>query len=377
MQKSKKLELEFSEICEELQEVPVGSRAPSGTGRRWMFTIQLGRERDLPKDPEALDDLWHINIEQPDIRYVVYQREKSPTTGQLHIQGYIEFTKSIGFRAVQKALDFGKPWVGRARGKQEQCIAYVTKEETRHSEGFWHHGDPEEGGQGARNDLNKIKKLIEQAHESPGTNPEILVGNEDFSTFVKHHKAIRRWFELTARKRNFQPEVIWIYGPSGVGKSRWFWETYPDGYELMVPEKQGEKLWFEDYNGEHAMLIDDFGGEISFKTMLRLLDRNAMKVAVKGTSTQIRSKITVITSDRHPLEIDWGGYVGCKFQLIRRITTIMYIGEKGGEFDVETVSPNKQVTKFLKKVNNVYTYIEDEDSMEEKEEKDISQGEDE
>lgn len=376
MQKSKKLSIDFSEISEELQEVPLGSRAPSGTGRRWMFTLQLGREKDLPKDPELLNDLWHINIEQPDIRYVVYQREKSPQTGQLHIQGYIEFTKPIGFRAVQKALEFGTPWVGRARGKQEQCIAYVTKEETRHSDGFWSHGEPEEGGQGARNDLTRVKKLIEEAHSSPGTNPEVLVGNDNFGSFLKYHKAVRRWFEVTAPKRNYEPKVIWVYGPAGVGKSRWFWESYPDAYELMVPDKLGDKVWFEDYNGEQAVLIEDFGGEISFKYMLRLLDRYPMKVAVKGSATQFRSTVICITSDKHPLDIDWGGSVGDKSQLIRRIDTIMYVGEKGGEFDIETVSSNKRLNKYLKKLEYLYTYIEDEEE-EESNEKDISQGEDE
>lgn len=63
MQKSKKLSIDFSEISEELQEVPLGSRAPSGTGRRWMFTLQLGREKDLPKDPELLNDLWPLILD--------------------------------------------------------------------------------------------------------------------------------------------------------------------------------------------------------------------------------------------------------------------------------------------------------------------------
>lgn len=375
MSKLAKTTPEFEEVSEPLQEVPIGTRAPTGTGRRWMFTLQLGLESQLPTDPEELDDLWHIDITQPDIRYVVYQREKSPTTGRIHIQGYIEFTKSIGFRAVQKALNFGTPWVGRCRGKQEQCIAYVTKEETRHSDGFWEHGHPEEGGQGARNDLVKMKKLIEDCHNTPGVAPELVIAEDDFSTFVKHHKAIRLYYELTAPKRNFKPEVIWIYGQAGVGKSRLFWERHPDGYDLLIPSKQGDNVWFERYNGENAILIEDFGGEIPFKYLLRLIDRHPMKVAVKGTSTQFRSRIIYFTSDVHPLEVNWQANVGDKAQLIRRIDTIIYMGEKGDEFDEETVSMSNTLKKYMKRVKKEFIYTEP-DPDEEEEEKDISHEED-
>nr|QCC62365.1 putative replication associated protein [Crucivirus sp.] len=342
-----------SGICKEYEEVSYGASAPKGNGRRWMFTIQLGYEEDYGS-PEELDDAWHLDIENPDIRYAVYQREQAPKTGSLHIQGYMELTKAIGFRAVQKILNFGKPWVGRCNGKQEQCIAYCTKEETRHSDTYWEHGERHKGGQGTRNDLTWIKEVIEENHANPtGVDARVLVGNEDYNAFLKYHKGIDTWSELTVRPRTTKPKVVWIYGPTGVGKSYWFWSRYPypTGYPLMIPDKLGEKLWFENYKGQHAILLDDFGGEISFKTMLRLLDQYPLMVQVKGGSTHLRSPVMCITSDKHPLDINWGeSYVGDKAQLIRRITDIIYIGPKEEEFDEETITPSPTLAKHLKKV---------------------------
>lgn len=350
------------DIHDDYMEVPVTGKAPTGTARRYVFVLQLGLPSALPKDPEALDDLWHIDIEQPDVRYVVYQREQAPETGQLHIQGYIEFTKPKGFRAVQKILDYGKPWVAIARGSQEQCVTYCTKEETRHSDSYWEHGTPEEGGRGARNDLKKIKTLIEEAHANPGSDPEVLVGNEDFSAYLKYNKAIRRWFEITAKSRTTKPEVRWYYGPAGVGKSARFWQEFPDGYDVMVPSQPGGEVWFERYNGQHAVLIEDFGGEIPFKYMLKLLDRYPMKVAVKTSSTQFRSGVIVITSDKHPLEIEWGVHnsqLGDRAQLIRRIDSIVYIGHKGGEYDEEMIPHTSDVLlSYMKKVHKEFVYVD-------------------
>lgn len=357
------------EICKEYEEVTFGTAAPRGQGRRWMFTIQIGYEEDY-ESLEDLDAAWHLDIENPDIRYAVYQREQAPKTGSLHIQGYMELTKSIGFRAVQKILDFGKPWVGRCKGKQEQCIAYCTKEDTRHSDTYWEHGESHKGGQGARNDLNWVKEIVEEAHNNPtGVDARVLVADEDFSTFVKHHKAIDTYFELTVRPRTFKPEVVWVYGPTGVGKSYMFWEKYPypQGYPLMIPDKPGDTVWFEHYKGQKAMLLDDFGGEISFKKMLRLLDSYPLMTQVKGTSTHIRSPVMYITSDKHPLEIEWGGYVGDKAQLIRRITKIIYKGPKGEHFDEETFTPSATLAKYLKKVKKEY-----QDAYEEPDDENIS-----
>lgn len=105
----------------------------------------------------SFNDEMKIDLEHPALRYVVYQREKAPTTGKLHYQGYIEFNKPIYFTTCQKIIGDSKCHIEIRKGTREQARVYCMKEETREEDTkYIEYGSWESGGQGNRNDLRQL-----------------------------------------------------------------------------------------------------------------------------------------------------------------------------------------------------------------------------
>ena len=95
--------------------------------RDWCFTVN----NPVQSEQEFMSYLQTL----PDLRYVVFQREKAPETGTEHYQGYFEFTQQKWFTTIKKYLSKEKIGVDAhieaRRGKRTQARAYCMDEETR------------------------------------------------------------------------------------------------------------------------------------------------------------------------------------------------------------------------------------------------------
>ena len=200
-----KIKIDLS-VSDEMTETKRNSQA-----RDWCFTIN----NPVQTEQEFLSYLQSV----PDLRYVVFQREKAPETGTEHYQGYFEFTQPKWFTTIKKHLS--KEHIGvdahieARRGKRSQAREYCMDEETRISPQYYEYGEFIEDGE--RTDLTDIMHDIENGMSFYDLSKKH--GNR-FIRVMKWAKEYRQSHLENKFKRVFRNmKVYYIYGSAGCGKT--------------------------------------------------------------------------------------------------------------------------------------------------------------
>lgn len=275
-----------------------------------MMTIFLGEE-----DEKISEDNWQDYLsalsEKEGVKAVMGQLERCPSSMTLHIQGYLKLKRSQRLSWL-KRLDSSAHWEKRL-GNDQQAIEYCSKEDTR-VDGPVFFGDWVTK-QGSRNDLLKVKEMIDQGR----TDQE--VAEECFGSFIRYHKAFNYYRLIKMPKRYWPMEVYVFWGKSGTGKTRKVYDNEDSIYTL--PCASNGIPWFDGYCGEECLLIDDFYGWIKISFLLKLMDRYPMSVQVKGSMVPFVSKKIYFTSNKDIC--DWYNWdqIGheVKTAFMRRITS--------------------------------------------------------
>lgn len=251
-------------------------------GKYWCFTLN---------NPTLYSEqVGQAFTERDDHKYLIFQHERGEN-GTNHFQGYAEFTKLRRLTQVRKILPSAH-WE-RRKGTQQQAIDYCKKTDTR-IEGPWQFGSPAENNQGARTDLQRIASMCVEGSSL------YEVAHSDPEAYIKYHRGINALITLT-RKPKVPPNVVLLFGPSGVGKSRAFTEDFPENDRWMAPLTDG--FWFDGYYGQQHACLDDFAGaasKFSLTQFLRLIDRYDVQVPIKGGFTQWVPQDIYVTTNIHP-----------------------------------------------------------------------------
>jgi len=115
-------------------------------------------------------------------------------------------------------------------------------------------------------------------------------------------------------------EVIVIYGPTGVGKTRMAFDEVGDDYYIKSPLTK----WFDGYHGQSTIIIDEFRGIVDISHVLKWLDRYPCSVEVKGSQVFLNTKKWIITSNLCPN--DWYPLLDTetRYALRRRFTRVIH-----------------------------------------------------
>jgi hypothetical protein len=263
-------------------------------------------------------------------RYCCFQLETAGTTGNRHCQGYIylqsarrmgyvkRFIGELGLHAGYGTLL--QPHCERSRGTPQQNRDYCSKPATAIPGTFREIGTLPR--QGDRTDLNGIAEAIAEGAEISSIAAEFPI---EFIKYSKGIQALKTALSSKPRPATVDPTVYWWFGPTGTGKSRLAFETYPDAYIKMPTNK-----WWDGYVDQAEVILDDYRPSMCpFHELLRLLDRYPMKVEFKGGSTELQATTFVITTCERP-ELLWQGKTDEMIdQLIRRITEIRHFTPTG------------------------------------------------
>lgn len=274
-----------------------------GKHRRWCFTWN--------NPPEDLTDFiaW-----LEDFKFV-YGHEIGEE-GTPHLQGFVEFNGGVTYTYVRKHAEC---WWTPANGDDASNWAYCTKSGdfvTSHPDGF-----PVKKP-GRRTDIEIVKSIVED-----GGGMRRVVDEVSSYQACKHAELYLKYKEAP---RTTPTECIWIYGPSGAGKTQRAMELAGPGAWWAAESGQ----WFDGYDGHEVAVIDELRADTwKFVQLLRLLDSKPLRVPHKGGFRQWRPTLVIITTLRCP-ELTYGISAAEPIeQLKRRITKFIRLGncpEVGG-----------------------------------------------
>lgn len=225
--------------------------------------------------------------------YVIQGKEKAPTTGTPHVQGYAYFENARGFKAFKSLLPNGAH-VEVAKGTALQNRVYCCKE-----------GSFEESGtcpqQGRRADISDLYDLAKAGKS------DIEIGESNPAAYLRYYKACDRVrFNYACRQVGWKKVTVRVYwGETGTGKTRKAYKRDPHLFQL--DHDSIGQLWWDGYVDQKTVLLDDYYGGIQHSKLLRLLDGNGFSLPIKGGHTWKQYECVIITSNAHPREWYPGG----------------------------------------------------------------------
>lgn len=289
--------------------------------RKYCFTINNYGEAEI----EQVDSLV------PNVcNYVVYGFETAPTTGTIHMQGYLEFLTKKRIKAASKILPTAH--LTPAKGTAKQNFNYTGKG-----------GDQYEFGtpmaQGTRNDLDEIRTMaLEQ-----GMRAVSRVAN------LQQIRIAEKFMQYNEPERDFKPYVEWYWGPTGTGKSLAARTKFGrDCYWKSSPTK-----WWSNYDGHKNLVIDDFRDSWwPLTELMSIIYYNPVELEYKGGTRQLLAQHIIITSCKRP-EDCYRGTGEAIQQLLRRIDVIQEFAHKVGGVIVDPPIDYVRARDYREEPDNV------------------------
>ena len=176
--------------------------------------------------------------------------------------------------------------------------------------------------QGCRSDIEDFRAAI-----SSGKTDIELLENGFINQVAKFPRflnfAREAYAKANHRNQYTKLTVIVRWGKAGVGKTRYVWEKHGCALYALVDDSNG-KVWFDGYNGEDILLIDEFTPEmVPYNYFLHLLEGYKLRLPVKSRFTYANWSTVYITSNWHPK--DWYPKEGYTQALCRRLTRIEHV----------------------------------------------------
>ena len=136
-----------------------------------------------------------------------------------------------------------------------------------------------------------------------------------------------------------------LHGDTGLGKTRWVYDNWlPLGSFWRLPAIT-TSCWFDGYQGETHVLLDDFSGapsKVSVNLLLQMLDGYTQRLPVKGGFTCWKPIHIAITTNVHPNKwYRWKDRMKQYYALARRFSLIKDFVKIDGQITVNEYEPEE------------------------------------
>nr|UOF76671.1 rep protein [Cressdnaviricota sp.] len=218
------------------------------------------------------------------VEYIKGQLERGDETEYLHWQVVCATSRRVALAAIRKI--FG-PWHAELT-RSAAAREYVWKDDT--------------GIAGTRFELGNPPTRRNSATDWGRIKDNAKIGNFDEipdDIFIRHYSALRTIRSDYATCSGIEKNIFVFWGPTGTGKSRTAWESAgADAYG-----KDPRSKFWDGYQGEKCVVMDEFRGAIDISHLLRWFDRYPVRVEIKGSSRPLCAESIWITSNLKPS--DW------------------------------------------------------------------------
>lgn len=246
-------------------------------GRKWLCTVNNPTAKGL--DHQAIKTILS-NFQS--LIYYCMADEKGQTE---HTHLFMAFSSPVRFSTIKGR--FPEAHIDRANGTAAENRAYVQKSgkwegsekgETSIPDTFEEWGEIPIERQGERTDLALLYGMIKDGL----SNYEIMEANPDYIVSLdKVERARQAVREQQYRDTFRQLEVVYIWGPTGTGKTRSIMERYNYSGVYRVTDYAHP---FDSYAGEDVLLLDEYSSNFKLRELLNLLDGYPLSLPCRYTN---------------------------------------------------------------------------------------------
>lgn len=252
--------------------------------------------------------------------YLVWANEIGKENKTPHFHAYFRYETPHTLSSVK--CQFPRAHIDIPVGKPAQIRHYVCKLNDKEDPAEKPADEIHEFGklpsQGNRTDLETVAQQIIQDRA-----PLSQIAIEQPALFIQYNRGLQalKSATFTDRDKDIPPTVTWIWGLTGTGKTRYAYDHYPTN-EIY---KKDSSIWWDGYQQQQVILIDDFAGthtEIAYRDLLNLLDRYPYSGQYKGGYVKINSPQIFITCEYPPMHF-WSG--NQLEQIVRRLSAVVHL----------------------------------------------------
>lgn len=279
--------LSLDKIGEKIKMPPIDLKAkykkgPSGkTKRARHFQITLN-------EVEKFKDLKDYLMGLKNLNYIIACEEVAPTTGHIHNHIYCQFSAptSLNFKSLCEAH------LEECMGSAQQNIKYIKKEDQPDKRGkiILEWGEPRLSG-----DMSKL--TLKEAKEK--TLDELEGGLSLLNYKAFEYMKTQKANEVKAKEDHKKVKVVYIWGPTGSGKS--LWAQYQMRNIPYNEVKHTGEFWHGVSDGAKACIYDDFrDSHMMPSEFINFIDYTCHNLNIKGGSVKNNYKYIIITSIQDP-----------------------------------------------------------------------------